>query len=206
MNDLDTDLLRRALRAPQEPGPRSAGRAGPDEITEIITRGRRLRWRRRALAAGGGVCLAAAVFGAVAGIGRLAAPASGPAAHVVSPVGSSRPTRPAPVPSPSPGRGRATPSPVPTATAVPAGSATPTASPSPSASAAARTAPTPTPTMSVSGSVSPVSSDAPVATPSASAGATTVGKQPTAAATSGLAASSMRTDLRPAGGVHRLGR
>ena len=63
MTDLDTDLLRRALRASPEPEPEPAF-----DPAAIITRGRRLRWRRRAAAAGGGVCLAAAVFGAVVGV------------------------------------------------------------------------------------------------------------------------------------------
>jgi hypothetical protein len=189
MNGLDTQTLRRALRAAQEPGCPSAGLADPTEVAQIITRGRRLRWRRRAVAVGGGVCLAAAVFGAVAGIGRLTAPASGgPAPHVISPVGPSRSTRPTPVPRPSGlGPGRATPSPVPTARAGRPGSATPVAIPS--ASAASRTVPTPTPTMSVSSSVSPVSSLAPASTPSATASAsvsaTTVNEQPTATSTSG---------------------
>jgi hypothetical protein len=165
MNDLDTDLLRRALRASREPGPPLAGCTGPDDLTEIITRGRRLRWRRRALAAGGSVCLAAAVVGAVAGVGRLTAPSSGPAQHVVSPVGA---TRTRPVAAPSPGPGRATPSPVasptasptaapnaqPTATAVPAGT------PVPSRIPPSQPLPTPTQTLPAAGAT-------PSATPSA---------------------------------------
>ena len=75
MTDLDTDLLRRALRASPEPEPAFDPALDP---AAIITRGRRLRWRRRAAAAGGGVCLAAAVFGAVTGVGRLAGPSPGP--------------------------------------------------------------------------------------------------------------------------------
>jgi hypothetical protein len=140
MNDLDTDLLRRALRASREPGPPLAGCTGPDDLTEIITRGRRLRWRRRALAAGGSVCLAAAVVGAVAGVGRLTAPSSGPAQHVVSPVGA---TRTRPVAAPSPGPGRATPSPVASPTAAP--TASPTAAPNAQPTATAVPAGTPVP-------------------------------------------------------------
>ena len=90
MNDLDT--LRRALRASQQPGCPLPGHTGPADVAGIITRGRRLRWRRRAMAAGGSVCLAAAVVGAVVGIGRLTTPSSGPAPHVVSPVGPARAT------------------------------------------------------------------------------------------------------------------
>ena len=67
MTDLDT--LRRALRASPEPDPAfDPAFASAFDPAEIITRGRRLRWRRRAVAAGSGVCLAAAVFGAVAGV------------------------------------------------------------------------------------------------------------------------------------------
>ena len=100
MTDLDTDLLRRALRASPEPEPEPAF-----DPAAIITRGRRLRWRRRAAAAGGGVCLAAAVFGAVTGLGRLTVPSPGPAHHTVVPAVPVGPagttgTRPRPVPSP----------------------------------------------------------------------------------------------------------
>ena len=150
MNDLDTQMLRRALRAPQEPGYPSAGYTGPADVAGIISRGRRLRWRRRAMAAGGGVCLAVAVVGAVAGIGRLTAQSPGPAQHVISPVGPAR-TRPAP--SPSPDRGRATPRPTPSATAAPRTPASPSATAVPATTAhptAASTQPqklpTPTPT------------------------------------------------------------
>ena len=61
MTDLDT--LRRALRASPPPEPTF-------DPAAVIARGRRLRWRRRAAAAGGGLCLGVAVFGAVAGVGR----------------------------------------------------------------------------------------------------------------------------------------
>jgi hypothetical protein len=145
MNDLDTQLLRRALHAPQEPGYPAPGRTEPADLAEIITRGRRLRWRRRAMAAGGSVCLAAALVGAVAGIGRLTTPSSGPAQHVVSPV---VPARTTPAPSPSPGRGRATPSPAPSATAVPTAipTAVPTATAIPTAVPTATAIPTAVPT------------------------------------------------------------
>lgn len=176
MNDLDTQLLRRALRAPQEPGYPSAGYTGPADVAEIISRGRRLRWRRRAMAAGGSVCLAAAVLGAVAGIGRLTTQSPGPAPHVISPVGPGR-TRPAPRPSPD--RGRDTPRPVASATAAPTtpSSPTPTALPASTALPTASSTqpqklPTPTPTRTAAASVSASSQNSPTATPSASPSAT----------------------------------
>jgi hypothetical protein len=151
MNDLDTHVLRRALRAPQEPGSPSADRTGPADVAAIISRGRRLRWRRRALAAGGGVCLAAAIVGAVAGIGRLTTPSPGPAQHVVSPVGPTRAELPSPSPTPSPtrSRGRAVPSPISSATAGPTTPPTPmTPPPTPITATATQpqALPTPTPT------------------------------------------------------------
>ena len=172
MTDLDTQTLRRALRAAQEPGYPAPGRTGQADVAEIITRGRRLRWRRRAMAAGGSVCLAAALVGAVAGIGRLTTPSPGPAQHVVSPVGPAhptRPTRPTMAPSPSPRRGHATPSPFPPATA--ARSTSPTATPTTNPAAPAtlgQTPPTPTPTLSASAAVSGGASatSTPSATPS----------------------------------------
>jgi hypothetical protein len=186
MTDLDTHTLRRALRAPQEPGYPAPGRTGPADVAEIITRGRRLRWRRRAMAAGGSVCLAAAVVGAVAGIGRLTTPSPGPVQHVVSPVGPTRPThptRPTLAPSPSPRRGHATPSPFPSATAAPSASpTTPTTTTNPAAPATSgQTPPTPTPTLSASVAVSASGGD--TSTPSASArgsSARTDGEQPSA--------------------------
>ena len=148
MTDLDTDLLRRALRASPEP-------ERAFDSAAIITRGRRLRWRRRATAVGGGVCLAAAVFGAVAGVGRLTAPSSVPVRHTVipvSPVGSARP-RPHPVPSPR--RDGA----APTVSASPAATATttPVTTPSPT-SPAGGLAPTPSPSGGSAASATPSSS------------------------------------------------
>ena len=173
MNDLDTQILRRALRTPQEPGYPSAGYTGPADVAEIISRGRRLRWRRRAMAAGGSVCLAAAVVGAVAGIGRLTTQSPGPAPHVISPVGPGRAT---PAPSPSPDRGRDTPWPAPSATAAPRTPRSPTATALPATTAVptasstqGQTLPTPTPTRSAGASVAPRSQNNPTSTPSASA-------------------------------------
>jgi hypothetical protein len=135
MTDRDTGLLRRALRASPEPEPTF-------DAAAIVTRGRRLRWRRRAVAAGGGVCLAAAVFGAVAGVGRLTAPPSVPVHHTVTPIG---PAGPRPRPVPTPRRDAATPS----ASASPTAIATtrPTA-PSATPSGGSRAAATPSSTLS----------------------------------------------------------
>ncbi len=80
----DLDILRRALRAQDMHG--CPGRDGLD-VGEIIVRGRRLRWRRRVAAAGGAMCLAAAVFGAVTGVSHLARSSPAPAQH---PAGSTR--------------------------------------------------------------------------------------------------------------------
>jgi hypothetical protein len=181
--DLDTQTLRRALRAPQEPGYPVPGQAGPADVAGIISRGRRLRWRRRAMAAGGSVCLAAAVVGAVAGIGRLTSPSPGPAQHVVTPVGPARATRP---PSPSPHRGRPTPSPIASATAAPTPSATPTGLPA-AATTSGPMPTTPTPTRSAGATVSPGSAESATSTPSASASAPSApsaqGGQPSPGAT-----------------------
>jgi len=102
MTDLDT--LRQALQVPEEA-------ADPLDIPAIVSRGRRLRTRRRLVALGGGLCAAAVVFGAVTGITRLVAPSTGPTV----PVGPG-PTAPAPHRShaaPRPTGGAATPSPAP---------------------------------------------------------------------------------------------
>jgi hypothetical protein len=98
MTDLDT--LRQALRVPPPAGP-------PLDVDEIITRGRRLRWRRRLAAAAGGVCVAAAVFGTMAGVGHPARTAPVPGQRPVAPsrsvhVPSPAPTSVAPTPVPAP--------------------------------------------------------------------------------------------------------
>lgn len=121
MTDLDT--LRRALRAQQDLGP--GGPSAPD-LGEVMTRGKRLRLRRRLTAAGGAVCAAAVVFGTVSGISHptRSAPVpgqrpAGSAKTVPSP--SPRQTHistPVPVLTPgssaSPGQGAGTSSPIPT--------------------------------------------------------------------------------------------
>jgi hypothetical protein len=151
MTDLDTDQLRRALRASPEPEPTL-------DAAAIITRGRRLRWRRRAAAAGGGVCLAAAVFGAVAGVGRLTAPSPGPAQRTVVPAG---PAGTRPLPAQSPRRGA---------------SASPSASNTAAPTTPATSSPTPTPTPSASAPARPVRSNSPV--PTTSAGSATPSARP----------------------------
>ena len=144
MTDLDT--LRRALRTSPEPDPAYAQAFQSTlDPAEIITRGRRLRWRRRAVAAGSGVCLAAAVFGAVAGIGRLTAPSSGPSHQTVIPIGPAG-TRPRPAPSLS--RVNPTPSASASATASPTSPAGATTSPIAGTTSSSETQPRPTPTAS----------------------------------------------------------
>src|ERR1700677_215603 len=65
MTDLDT--LRRSLagRPPAEYGQQTL------DVAQIMTRGRRLRIRRRVTAAGGARCVAVAVFGAGTGVSYL---------------------------------------------------------------------------------------------------------------------------------------
>jgi hypothetical protein len=143
MTDLETQI-RRALRASQDPGYASPGYPvrGCDEpafdVAGIIARGRRLRWRRRAVAVGGSLCVAAAMFGAVTGIGKLTTPSVHPAQHVVGPAQSV----PAPsVPAPSPSRPISSPSPSASPTAIPAAAPSDTATPVPTSSAPAGTQP-----------------------------------------------------------------
>ncbi|HEX3961999.1 MAG TPA: hypothetical protein VHZ03_36120 [Trebonia sp.] len=150
MTDLETQL-RRALRVSQDPGYAPPGHPvrGRDEpafdVAGIIVRGRRLRWRRRAVAVGGSLCVAAAMFGAATGIAKLATSPVHPAQHVVGPAqpgpapSASRPIS-APSPSASP-TAIATPRPSNSATPRPTGAATP----SPSSTAAPGAQPTVTP-------------------------------------------------------------
>jgi hypothetical protein len=134
MTEFDTAALRQALRVPQDPG-------DPVDVSQIMTRGRRLRNRRRLAAVAGTVCAVALLAGTASAIADLTAAPS----QRVQPVGPARqqslPPSPARTPHPvrRPTAGlSATPVPVPTpATAVPTTSATPTAS------AFATTTPTP---------------------------------------------------------------
>lgn len=104
MTGLDT--FRRALKDQDLPGlDTAAPRIQALDTSVIMAKGRRLRRRRRVAAAGGVLCLAAAVFGAAAGISQLTRPSpvlglrpatSGGSSS--TPISSARPV-PAPVPS-----------------------------------------------------------------------------------------------------------
>jgi hypothetical protein len=80
MTDLDTAALRQALRAPGDP-------AAPVDVTQIMTRGRKLRTRRRLAAVAGGLGAVAVLAGTATAIaGLTAAPPApgqpvGPARH-----------------------------------------------------------------------------------------------------------------------------
>ena len=142
MTDLDTTTLRLALKAPGDP-------SAPVDVTQIMTRGRRLRRRRRSAAVAGGICAVAILAGAGTAVASLTAEPSvpslpaGPAQH--------RPTEgrpPTPVPSPrhtsrpgvSPAAGLpAAPVPSPSRTVTSASVAS-----TPSGSPASPTSPTPT--------------------------------------------------------------
>jgi hypothetical protein len=114
----DPDTLRQALWETEY-----QAKAGDDlDIAAIMKRGRRMRLRRRLAAAGGSMCVAAAVYGVVVGTTHLTQPSPGP----VRPAGPAR-FVPA-VPSPSRTDLKATPVPV----SSPVGTA---GQPTPSASA-----------------------------------------------------------------------
>ena len=139
MTDLDT--LQRALRASEE--------AGGLDVTVIIARGRKLRWRRRLVAVGGGLCVAAALAAVAAGAPHLARPALTPGQRPAAPGQSVPATKPIAPPrhpatvTPSPSRDQRAPVPAPTAHPTPvasAGARNPAASPGTGA-------PTPVPTM-----------------------------------------------------------
>ena len=100
MTDLDRATLRMALK--------SAGDQGdPVDVTQIMTRGRRLRARRRLAAVAGAACAVAILAGAGTAIAsRAAAPSApvrpaGPAGHGPGPA-SGRPPRPVPEPRRTP--------------------------------------------------------------------------------------------------------
>lgn len=79
MTDLET--FRQALKAcdpPGWPGP-GVSHSGTLDAAEIMAKGRSLRRRRRLAAAGGSLCLAAAAFAVVTGIGHLSRPSPVPA-------------------------------------------------------------------------------------------------------------------------------
>ena len=100
MTDLDT--FRRALKDQDPPGlDPGAPRIRALDLSVIMAKGRRLRRRRRLAAAGGALCLAAAVFGAVTGIGQLTRPALSPVATGRSSTGPISVGIAGPSPSPS---------------------------------------------------------------------------------------------------------
>ena len=150
MTDLDTAALRQALRAAGDP-------ADPVDVTQLMTRGRKLRTRRRLAAVVGGLGAVAVLAGTATAIANLTAapppgqpvsPAQhGPARHRPAPSSPSGHQPPRPVPT----RHRA-PAPVvvPTtdrpATATPATSATSGANPSPFPSGSPTATPTALPT------------------------------------------------------------
>src|ERR1700739_766730 len=80
MTDLDTATLRKALRAPSDPGEWV-------DVTRIMTRGRQVRRRRRLAAVAGGLCAVAVLAGTATAVAdRSAAPSApvqpaGPAQH-----------------------------------------------------------------------------------------------------------------------------
>jgi hypothetical protein len=143
MTDLDTATLRLALKAPGDP-------SDPVDVNQIVTRGRRLRQRRRLTAVAGGICAVAILAGTGTAIANLTAAPSAPG----QPVGPAQ-HRPAQhqsaqhrPPQPAPSR-HGTPVPVvrPTtnlpATRAPAATPTPAnVTPTPSASPTSTAAPT----------------------------------------------------------------
>jgi hypothetical protein len=134
VTELDTKALRQALKAPHDPG-------DPVDVTQLMTRGRRLRHRRRL----------AAVAGAICAVALLAGTATAVADQTTAPSPSVRPVSPARLqPPPSPAHHRAplpvgrpttdqpaAPVPVPTAlgSTAPGPAATPDPSTSPTAAA-----------------------------------------------------------------------
>ena len=169
MTQLDTDTLRRALRTRAGDAGQDGAAGEPLDVSAIISQGRGLRRRRRAIAVAGGACAAAAVFGIATGISHLVAQPAGshqpsfspqpaqhgalPGGHVPAPSMSATPTAgPASVPSPSPS---GTPSPTRSAQGQP----TPMSSISPTGSPTATGGPTAT----------PIATDSPTATPTGTA-------------------------------------
>lgn len=114
MKDLDT--LRQALWVTAD---QAKARDGLD-IAAIMKSGRRLRLRRRLAAAGGTLCVAAAVYGVVIGTAHLTRPSPAPVRPagpvrslptVPSPASTgtqARPGPPSPMPSPTTRAGQAT--------------------------------------------------------------------------------------------------
>ena len=112
MTDLDTATLRQALKVPGDQ-PHDHG-GNPVDVTQIMSRGRQLRRRRRLAAVAGGTCAVAILAGTATAIvnltaapsapGQPAAPAQHGTAHHGPVVGGTvyqRPTKPGPSPRPS---------------------------------------------------------------------------------------------------------
>jgi hypothetical protein len=87
MTDLDSAALRQALKAPGDP-------AAPVDVSKIMTRGRKLRTRRRLAAVAGGLGVAAVLAGTATAIANLTAAPPAPG----QPVGPAQhgPARPGP--------------------------------------------------------------------------------------------------------------
>ncbi|HEY7278257.1 MAG TPA: hypothetical protein VH594_19975 [Trebonia sp.] len=160
MTDLDTAALRQALRAPGDP-------ADPVDVTQLMTRGRKLRTRRRLAAVVGGLGAVAVLAGTATAIASLTAapppgqpvsPAQhGPAQHRPAPSSPSGQQPPRPVPTrhraPAPVVGPTTDRPATATPATPATSATSAtsgANPSPFPSGSPTATPTALPTQASS--------------------------------------------------------
>jgi hypothetical protein len=103
----DIEALRRALQAPDD--------AGSVDIGEIVTRGKRLRVRRRLAVAGAAMCAALVVTGVVTGGGHLVRSAPVPAQHPTEPRPARSVSSPSPAPRVTPSSAMTTPSPSPSA-------------------------------------------------------------------------------------------
>jgi hypothetical protein len=89
---MDHSTLREALQPASVPDGYDAAEL---DVQRIMTRGRRLRVRRRAAAVGGALCVAAAVFGVVTGAASLNGSAPAPPSRLAPamyPVPSGRPS------------------------------------------------------------------------------------------------------------------
>jgi hypothetical protein len=175
VTELDTKALRQALKAPHDPG-------DPVDVTQLMTRGRRLRHRRRLAAVAGAICAVALLAGTATAIAdqatapspsvrpvspaRLQPPPS-PVGHRASlPVGrptTDQPATPVPIPT-GPVPIPTNPVPIPTnpGPSVPDSTATPDPTTSPTAAAAGTAGSTTSPT------AAPGTAESATATPSSS--------------------------------------
>jgi hypothetical protein len=170
MTDLDTAALRQALRAPGDP-------ADPVDVTQIMTRGHKLRARRRLAAVAGGLSVVAVLAGTATAIANVTAAPPAPGQPVGPAQHGPAPHRPAQH-SPS---GPQPPRPVPTLHRAPAPVVVPTSGPPATATPATSGAnPTPFP----SGSPTATPTALPTQTSSPAGPAT---RRPAALATSAAA-------------------